>query len=55
MNVAMTGSGEFIEIQGTGEGRAFTVAEQQDLVALCAKGNRELIAKQKEIVGDILR
>ena len=47
--------GEIIEIQGTGEGRAFTVTEQQELVALCAKGNRELIAKQKEIVGDILR
>ena len=47
--------GEIIEIQGTGEGRAFTVAEQQELVALCAKGNRELIAKQKEVLGDILR
>ena len=29
--------------------------QQQELVELCAKGNRELIAKQKEIVGDILR
>ena len=45
--------GEIIEIQGTGEGRAFTVAEQQSLVALCAKGNRELQAKQKEIIGEL--
>ena len=55
LNCIMNEQGEIIEIQGTGEGRAFTVTEQQELVALCAKGNRELIAKQKEIVGDILR
>ena len=55
LNCIMNELGEIIEIQGTGEGRAFTVAEQQALVALCAKGNRELIARQKEIVGDILR
>ena len=55
LNCIMNELGEIIEIQGTGEGRAFTVAEQQELVTLCAKGNRELIAKQKEIVGDMLR
>ena len=55
LNCIMNERGEIIEIQGTGEGRAFTVTEQQELVALCAKGNCELIAKQKEIVGDILR
>ena len=55
LNCIMNEQGEIIEIQGTGEGRAFTVAEQQELVALCAKGNRELIAKQKEVLGDILR
>ena len=55
LNCVMNHEGEIIELQGTGEGRAFTVAEQQELVALCAKGNRELIAKQKEVLGDILR
>ena len=55
LNCIMNELGEIIEIQGTGEGRAFTVAEQEELVTLCAKGNRELIAKQKEIVGDMLR
>ena len=35
----------------TGEGRSFTLAEQQELVRLCAKGNRELLAIQKEILG----
>lgn len=55
LNCIMNELGEIIEIQGTGEGRAFTVAEQQELLALCAKGNRELIGKQKEILGEILR
>ena len=50
LNCIMNEQGEIIEIQGTGEGRAFTVAEQQELVALCAVGNRQLIEKQKEII-----
>ena len=47
--------GELVELQGTGEGRPFTIVEQRALVELCAKGNRELIRKQKELLGDILR
>ena len=31
----------------TGEGRSFTLAEQQELVRLCAKGNRELLRLQR--------
>ena len=51
LNCIMNETGELVEIQGTGEGRAFTVAEQAELVRLCAKGNRELIALQKKILG----
>ena len=47
LNCVMNDEGCLIEIQGTGEGRAFTVAEQQELVALCQKGIRELMAIQK--------
>ena len=54
LNCIMNELGEIIEIQGTGEGRAFTLKEQQVLVELCAKGNRELIRKQKELLGEIL-
>jgi len=50
MNLVMNQRGEFIELQGTGEGRAFTLAEQQELVRLCAKGNAELVKLQKEIL-----
>lgn len=51
LNCVMNELGEIIELQGTGEGRSFTLAEQQALVELCAKGNQELIAKEKEILG----
>ena len=54
LNCIMNELGEIIEIQGTGEGRAFTLKEQQELVELCAKGNRELIRKQKVLLGEIL-
>jgi ribonuclease PH len=50
LNCVMNDAGEIIELQGTGEGRAFTVAEQQQLVALCQKGIRQLIAKQKAVL-----
>lgn len=51
LNCVMDESLAIIELQGTGEGRAFTVGEQQALVALCEKGLAELIAREKEIVG----
>ena len=54
LNCVMNELGEIIELQGTGEGRAFTAREQQELVELCHKGNLELIWKEKEILGNIL-
>ena len=50
LNCVMNDEDQLIEIQGTGEGRAFTVAEQQELVSLCRKGIHELIAMQKSIL-----
>ena len=49
----MDGNGGIIELQGTGEGRPFTLEEQQKLLELCRKGNRELQQKQKEILGEL--
>ena len=54
LNCVMNEAGEIIELQGTGEGRAFTPAEQQELVRLCAKGNRELLEVQKKVLGGTL-
>ena len=51
MNVVMTGSGGFVEIQGTAEGAAFSRAEMDALLALADKGIRELVAAQKAALG----
>ena len=51
LNCIMTGDGKLVEIQGTGEGRAFTIEEQRTLVDLCAKGIREVQAIQKAALG----
>lgn len=51
LNCVMNDRGELIELQGTGEGRGFTVAEQRTLVDLCQSGIRQLLEKQKEILG----
>lgn len=47
MNVVMTGSGHFVEVQGTAEGAAFTRAEMDALLALADKGIRELVQLQQ--------
>ena len=51
LNCVMTGEGELVELQGTGEGRAFTIEEQRVLVDLCAKGIREVQAIQRQALG----
>ena len=53
LNCVMNELGELIELQGTGEGRSFTLTEQQELVQLCAKGCKELLALQRQILGRI--
>ena len=47
MNVVMTGSGGFVELQGTAEGAAFSRAEMDALLALADKGIRELVQAQR--------
>ncbi len=51
LNCVMTGEGNLVELQGTGEGRPFTVDEQRALVDLCAKGIGELQAIQRQVLG----
>ncbi len=52
MNFVMNEQGEFIELQGTGEGRAFTKAELDTLMAYGQKGIEELMAAQREALGE---
>ena len=51
MNVVMTGSGRFVEVQGTAEGDPFDRSELDALTSLAEKGISEIIAMQKEILG----
>ena len=48
MNVVMTGSGHFVEVQGTAEGAAFSRQEMDALLSLAEKGICDLIALQKQ-------
>lgn len=50
LNCVMTGEGELVELQGTGEGRAFTIEEQRTLVSLCAEGIRTIGAAQQAVL-----
>ncbi|SMF39848.1 ribonuclease PH [Pseudogulbenkiania subflava] len=47
MNVVMTGSGHFVEVQGTAEGVPFSRAELDAMLRLAEQGVGELIAIQK--------
>ena len=47
MNIVMTGSGQFVEIQGTGEESTFTDKQLQNLLKLGRRGISELTATQK--------
>lgn len=51
MNVIMTESGEFVEIQGTGEHATFNRAQLGELLDYATKGCRELIEAQKAALG----
>lgn len=51
MNVVMTGSGKFIEIQGTAERVPFSKEDSDSLIKLAAKGIKELIKIQKHAIG----
>ena len=52
MNIAMTGSGLLVEVQGTAEGKPFSKNRLSDLVKLAEKGIKELIQKQKEVLAE---
>lgn len=48
MNIVMVGRGEFVEVQGTGEGGTFSDKQMAALTALAKKGINELIAIQRK-------
>jgi ribonuclease PH len=54
MNVVQTGDGRFIEVQGTAEAEPFSREALDALLVLASGGIRQLVALQREIVGDLL-
>ena len=55
MNVVKTGSGQFIEVQGTAEGLPFGRDSLNALLDLADRGIMQLIEKQKAIVGHLVK
>jgi|TARA_B100000767_G_C19724509_1_gene518835 ribonuclease PH len=52
MNIVMNDLGEFIEIQGTAEGRTFKKEELGAMLSLAEAGIQDIIAKQRKIIED---
>ena len=53
MNIIMTGTGKFVEIQGTAEKEPFKKEDMNKLIALAKKGIDELITAQKKVLKGI--
>ncbi|MDQ5862399.1 MAG: ribonuclease PH, partial [Actinomycetota bacterium] len=54
MNVVVTGSGKFVEVQGTAEGAPFDRDELNQLLDLALLGTTALAAIQRETLADAL-
>lgn len=54
MNVVMTGNGEFVELQGTGEEATFSYNQLQELLKSAQEGLTKLFEYQKQVLGEEL-
>jgi ribonuclease PH len=52
MNIVMTGSGKFIEVQGTAETEPFDRKRLQEMMDYADTGIREIISVQKGVLGE---
>ncbi|HML01099.1 MAG TPA: ribonuclease PH [Acidimicrobiales bacterium] len=55
MNVVMTGSGRFVEVQGTAEGMAFSRSELDEMLGLAQSGIAGLLSEQQVVLADAPR
>jgi ribonuclease PH len=55
MNVVETGDGRYIEVQGTAEAKPFGRSALMTLLDLADQGIRQLVEKQRAIVGHLVR
>ncbi|MGE5139074.1 MAG: ribonuclease PH [Rudaea sp.] len=52
-NVVMTGSGDFVEVQGTGEGTVFSRAQMNQLLDLAKSGIDGLLSVQRQTLASL--
>lgn len=53
MNIVRTGSGSFIEIQGTAESKPFDQDQMNKMVSLATLGIEQLVEQQRALLGDL--
>jgi len=53
MNFVMTGSGKFIEVQGTAESAPFTKKQMERMADLAQQGIKELLKAQKKVIASL--
>jgi len=51
VNVAMTSSGRYVEVQASGEGRPFDGRQLEAMLRLARRGIRALLVKQRRAAG----
>ena len=52
-NVVMNDQGEFVEVQGTAEGKPFSKGTLEQVISLAGKGIAQLFQAQKEVIGTL--
>jgi ribonuclease PH len=55
LNVVMTGSGHYVEIQGNAEHKPFSQKDLHHMLAAARQGIHKILAVQKRILGDVSR
>ena len=53
MNFVMTGSGKFVEVQGTAESAPFTKRQMERMAEMAQDGIRELLGAQKKVLASL--
>ena len=53
MNFVMTGSGKFIEVQGTAESAPFTKKQMERMAEIAHQGIKELLQAQKKVIASL--
>jgi ribonuclease PH len=55
MNVVMTGTGNFVEVQATAEQRPFDDKQLRRMMELAAEGVQQLVQKQRKVLPELIK